>query len=131
LTTCPDCHREVSDQAVACPQCGYPVARVHTQPLAPSVPGSAETCKTLDQKLNEAAVMARQRGGTLVVDSRSDTEAIFTFTKTPNHFLHGVLTLITAGLWLIVWLIVAFGGGGRETWRISVGVDGAATVTRV
>lgn len=27
LITCPDCHREVSDQAVACPQCGRPIAR--------------------------------------------------------------------------------------------------------
>lgn len=25
LTTCPECGKEVSDQAVACPACGYPI----------------------------------------------------------------------------------------------------------
>ena len=25
LTTCPECEREVSDRAIACPHCGYPI----------------------------------------------------------------------------------------------------------
>jgi predicted amidophosphoribosyltransferase len=27
LIQCPECHRSVSDKAVTCPSCGYPVAR--------------------------------------------------------------------------------------------------------
>ena len=31
LLTCPDCQREVSDKAVACPQCGHPFRAVPGQ----------------------------------------------------------------------------------------------------
>ena len=33
LTTCPDCHREVSTEAVACPSCGRPM-----KPSGPAAP---------------------------------------------------------------------------------------------
>ncbi len=29
----------------------------------------------------------------------------------PNHLLHLVLTLLTFGLWLIVWILVSFSSG--------------------
>ncbi|CAN7296705.1 hypothetical protein [Acidovorax sp. Leaf78] len=29
LITCPDCNRQVSSLAVACPGCGYPIASAH------------------------------------------------------------------------------------------------------
>jgi hypothetical protein len=33
----------------------------------------------------------------------------------PNHILHLILTLITLGIWLIVWiLVVALGGEKRK-----------------
>ncbi|MCC6694812.1 MAG: zinc-ribbon domain-containing protein [Candidatus Hydrogenedentes bacterium] len=32
LVQCPDCSREVSDQAVSCPQCGYPFRAVPGEP---------------------------------------------------------------------------------------------------
>lgn len=28
----------------------------------------------------------------------------------PNHVLHLLLSIVTAGLWLIVWLVIATGG---------------------
>lgn len=36
----------------------------------------------------------------------------------PNHLLHFFLTLFTAGLWLVVWILVAVGkiGGYRCTY---------------
>ena len=34
--------------------------------------------------------------------------------QTPNHVLHLLLTLITAGLWLIVWLFLSIKG---SPWR--------------
>lgn len=36
LIKCPQCNRQVSDKAPACPQCGYPVAQV----LSPTVPSA-------------------------------------------------------------------------------------------
>jgi hypothetical protein len=35
LITCPDCLRQISDQAPACPQCGRP-NRDHARPVCPS-----------------------------------------------------------------------------------------------
>jgi len=79
----------------------------------------------------ESSAMARQRGGKVVVDWRTETEAVFTFIQTPNHVLHGILTVLTAGLWLIVWLVVAANGGKKETWKISVDANGVATVGQI
>ncbi len=67
----------------------------------------------------------------MVVDSRSSTEAVFTYTPTPNHFLHGLFTLFTGGLWSVVWLVVVFGGTGSETWKMAVDANGEVTVVRV
>jgi hypothetical protein len=36
------------------------------------------------------------------------------FRKTPNHILHLILSIVTGGLWLIVWLILMIRFGG---WR--------------
>ena len=41
LITCPECSREVSDQAVACPHCGYPL-RAKSAPASPAL-GDADT----------------------------------------------------------------------------------------
>lgn len=30
----------------------------------------------------------------------------------PNHVLHGLVTLFTAGFWLPIWILVSIGGGG-------------------
>jgi len=32
--------------------------------------------------------------------------------KTPNHVLHLLLTLFTAGLWLVVWILIALSASG-------------------
>lgn len=32
--------------------------------------------------------------------------------QTPNHVLHLLLSVITAGLWLPIWFVVALFGGG-------------------
>ncbi len=93
--------------------------------------GGVDTARILDAKLNEAAAMARQRGGRIVVDSRSSAEAIFTFVQTPNHVLHGLLSVVTAGLWLIVWLVIAANGGKKKTWKIKVEANGDTTVAQI
>lgn len=35
----------------------------------------------------------------------------------PSHLFHFVMTLLTLGVWLIVWLLASLGGG---VWRCSV-----------
>ena len=34
--------------------------------------------------------------------------------KTPNHILHLLLSLVTMGLWLIIWILISVQFGG---WR--------------
>jgi DNA-directed RNA polymerase subunit RPC12/RpoP len=36
--------------------------------------------------------------------------------RTPNHILHLLLAIVTAGLWIIVWVLVSLQIGG---WRCS------------
>ena len=38
--------------------------------------------------------------------------------KTPNHVLHLLLTILTAGLWLIVWILVGM-SSASEKWQCS------------
>lgn len=38
-----------------------------------------------------------------------DDRMVLAEKETPNHLLHLLLTLITAGLWLIIWIFVAIG----------------------
>ena len=42
-----------------------------------------------------------------------------------NHALHAVLTLLTLGLWLPVWILVAIFGAGRSSSSVAVGTGGA------
>ena len=41
------------------------------------------------------------------VESQSDYNAIVVKGSRPNHILHLILSIVTFGIWLIVWLIVA------------------------
>lgn len=45
LIKCPECSRQVSDKAPACPQCGYPVAEA----LSPTVPNGAAATTGMSQ----------------------------------------------------------------------------------
>jgi hypothetical protein len=49
------------------------------------------------------------------VESQSDYQAVMIKGKGPNHVLHLILTLVTFGLWALVWSgVVAFGGERRR-----------------
>ena len=54
------------------------------------------------------------------VESQGDYQAILVTGHRPNHTLHLILTLVTFGLWGIVWIAVAALGGEK---RMSVSVD--------
>ena len=50
------------------------------------------------------------------VESRSDTQAVMVKGHRPNHILHLILTILTFGLWAVVWLLLtALGGEKRKT----------------
>jgi hypothetical protein len=45
------------------------------------------------------------------VELHADFDAVIAFGKSPNHILHLLLSIITAGIWLVVWLLLAVTGG--------------------
>jgi len=48
------------------------------------------------------------------LEYRHGNTAVIAFGKRPNHVLHLILSIITFGLWLIVWLIVSLTGGEKR-----------------
>ena len=79
LINCPDCNKEISDKAPTCPGCGAPIsAAAEITPKGTFIPYS-------DQQV---AVMLSSK-------------------KNTSHILHFILSLLTAGVWVIVWIIVA------------------------
>ena len=54
------------------------------------------------------------------VESQGDYQAILVNGHRTNHVLHLVLTIVTLGLWVFVWLGIAAFGGEK---RVSASVD--------
>lgn len=48
--------------------------------------------------------------------SQSDTQAQLVKGKRVNHVLHLILTILTFGLWVVVWLLVTAFGGERTAY---------------
>ena len=82
----------------------------------------AKRKELLDQAL------VRNTGAFARVETRSDIEATLVTGKPVNHILHLILSLVTLGLWLIVWFFMAI-TGGEKTLRVSV--DDYGKVTQV
>jgi hypothetical protein len=58
------------------------------------------------------------------IETQTPTQAVVVKGKRPNHILHLILTLITLGVWAIVWIGIAiFGGEKRRV--LSLQADGA------
>jgi hypothetical protein len=62
------------------------------------------------------------------IESRSDFQAALVRGRRVNHVLHLILTLVTFGLWAIVWIIVAIAGGEK---REVVTVDDFGRTSRI
>jgi hypothetical protein len=54
------------------------------------------------------------------VESQMDYQAVLVTGQRVNHILHLILTLVTLGLWAIVWIVLAFIGGEK---RMVIEVD--------
>jgi hypothetical protein len=64
------------------------------------------------------------------VESQTDTYAIVVGGKPVNHILHLILTLLTLGVWVFVWIaMVIFGGETR--YKISVDEYGNGTTQKL
>ncbi|WAB09844.1 membrane protein [Streptomyces phage TagePhighter] len=61
------------------------------------------------------------------VESQTDTNAVLVKGKPTNHVLHLILTLVTFGLWSIVWIIMAV--ANKET-RVMLQVDEYGQILR-
>lgn len=48
------------------------------------------------------------------IESQTDFQAVVVTGKRPNHLLHLILTLLTVGLWVFVWIGVAIFGGEKR-----------------
>ena len=49
------------------------------------------------------------------VELQDDFSAVLVFGSKPNHILHFILSILTAGFWLIIWLFIALGSKERRT----------------
>ena len=58
------------------------------------------------------------RGWRLI--SQTDESVVLEYGKRPNHILHLLLSIVTLGFWLLVWLILAFSMNiKRKTYTIN------------
>lgn len=74
------------------------------------------------QELLNAAVAKEARHG-WSIQSQSATQASLVKGKPTSHLLHLILTIITLGVWLIVWILVVI-FGGQKTKVLTVDVAG-------
>ena len=77
LIECHECGKEISDSAVACPSCGAPVRA------------------------------KRHKKGDIIPYTDQEVSVLLSKKKRTSHVLHLILSIITAGLWLIIWILVS------------------------
>lgn len=62
LITCPDCNREISERALACPNCGHP-----SQGVAQHYPGPPESCSQCGGHLKKGVDAKSEGTGCLIL----------------------------------------------------------------
>ncbi len=85
LIECHECGKEISDSATSCPSCGAPV-RAKQHKKGNTVPYT-------DQ---EVAVLLSKK-------------------KKTSHVLHLLLSIVTAGIWIIIWILVAISNSSENS----------------
>jgi len=63
------------------------------------------------------------------VESQTDFQAILAKGKNHSHVLHLILTLVTLGLWLLVWIPLSIFGGEKRA-VLTVNEQGRANLTK-
>ena len=77
LINCAECNKEISDNATSCPGCGAPIAG--------EKPKKGDRVPYTDQEVS-------------VLLSRK---------KKTSHLLHFFLSIISGGLWIVMWILIA------------------------
>lgn len=98
-----------------------------TEPPPPEPPqdqGSPDRAAVLDRALQGYAKAGWR------TENRTATQATICKGKRPSHVLHLILSIITLGVWLIVWLIIGIFGGEKRR-LVTVTDAGNVTVTKV
>ncbi len=85
LIECHECGKEISDSATSCPGCGAPV-RVKQHNKGDTVPYTD----------HEVAVLLSKK-------------------KKTSHVLHLLLSVITGGIWILIWILVAISNSSENT----------------
>ena len=88
LIECHECGKKISDSAASCPGCGAPV-RAKQRKKGDTVPYTDQVVAVLLSK-----------------------------KKKTNHVLHLLLSIITVGIWIIIWILVAASNGS-----VNAGID--------
>jgi hypothetical protein len=86
---CAACNAELPDEAEFCDLCGHPRRTAAASLAVRSV------------RLDELITQHVRKGWR--VESRSDTQAVVVKGRRVNHVLHFFLTVLTFGLWSVVW----------------------------
>jgi hypothetical protein len=78
-----------------------------------AVKSAAKSPEERKQMLARAVANEVRQGGR--IESQSDYQAVIVKGSKTSHVLHLILTLVTAGLWAIVWIALAIFGGEKRT----------------
>ncbi len=84
LIECHECGKKISDSAASCPGCGAPVRAKRHK--------KGDTVPYTDQ---EVAVLLSKK-------------------KKTSHVLHLLMSIITVGLWIIIWILVAISNSNEN-----------------
>lgn len=99
-------------------------------------PGSSGVAVSDSRKTAEERkeLLARTLAGQIAaggrVESQSDFQAVVVNGKKVNHVLHLILTLVTLGFWVIIWIALAIFGGEKRS-MVTVDEFGNASVQKV
>lgn len=78
-------------------------------PFAPQPTTHITREDALEQQINSYLAKGDWR-----LESRTEHAAVMVKGKRVNHLLHLILSVLTVGLWLPVWLILAIAGGEKR-----------------
>lgn len=99
-----------------------------------TIPGNTSPPSSQKTMMERKEILARQIQMSVAsgrrVESQSDTNAVFVKGKDVNHVLHVILSVLSCGLWLPVWLILIVTGGEKRE-MVTVDEWGNAAVQRV